>query len=148
MSLNRIRALACLALLLWLPACASSPVEAARGPGDFIGTWQLAELGGDEVEPPAGDAQAAGFTLTEDGTLSGFGGVNRISGELDPDALVHGRFELGPIISTRMAGPPALMDLEHQFLEVLGQARACAVEGDALVLERDGAVLARLRRAP
>jgi len=142
-----LRALACLLLPILLQACAAPAEAAGPAPGDVTGSWILTELGEAPVQPPDGGEQA-GFTLDEDGALAGFGGVNRISSRLDLAALSAGRFELGPVVSTRMAGPPALMEQESAFLAALAQASGCVLEGESLALTHAGDVLARLSRRP
>lgn len=121
---------------------APSPTAAA---GDPAGTWTLVELGGEAVAAPG---RAPSLTIDADGGLSGFAGVNRFHGELDAERLRAGAFAAGPLAATRMAGPPEAMELETRFLRALGEADGMRVEGEALVLTRDGHTLLRLRRGP
>ncbi len=62
---------------------------------------------------------------------------NRISGKAPVNnincSLVHGK--VGPIASTMMAGDPAIMELEYQFLKFL--------EGSTLDITHDGDLAAR-----
>ena len=64
------------------------------------------------------------IAFEEDGSVSGGAGVNRFVGtwSMDEDVLVF-----GPLATTRMAGPPERMDLEHRFLAVL-EARCNAYD--------------------
>ncbi len=84
----------------------------------------------------------AGQTLVFDGSRAfGFGGVNRLTGEytLDGDVL-----ELGPIASTRMAGPPEAMQSESDYFGALARvARAAAVGGTLVLFDDDGSELLR-----
>jgi heat shock protein HslJ len=66
--------------------------------------------------------------------VSGFGGVNRISSALDVEAVPKGEFKLGPIISTKMAGPPEAMEVEGRFTRLLGEAASFELAGDTLTL--------------
>lgn len=105
---------------------------------DMIGReWSLTALNGNGVigeKPP---------TLTlEDGRFTGFGGVNRISGNYSSDGK---RITFGQIISTRMAGDPALMEQESKFTIALESADAFEVADNQLVLSNDGAVVAKFR---
>lgn len=67
----------------------------------------------------------------EDGRLSGKGPVNNWSLPVGEDG------NLGVGISTRMAGPPELMDLETQLLKALDGGTLQAAK-DGLVVMKDG----------
>lgn len=76
------------------------------------------------------------------GKLSVFGGVNRISGSY---ALVNDAVVMGDLASTKMAGPPELMDLESRFTKTLAAVNGFTVAGDKLVLLTDGKVVAEFQ---
>ncbi len=77
----------------------------------------------------------------ERGRLSIFGGVNRLSGSY---ALVNESVTLGDLMSTRMAGPAELMELEHRFSQVLAGVDGFHVSGNELSLLSAGKVVAKL----
>lgn len=125
--------------LLAATGCESTHGAAPTPVESIVGDWTLDRIvGGDGEVVPADAAARPTLTVGEDGRLSGFSGVNRYTGSLSVDALARGLFNPGPVAATKMAGPPAAMDLESQFLETLGRADAYSVEGDVLVLEGGG----------
>lgn len=84
-------------------------------------------------------ARRPSLTVTLAGAVGGFGGVNRIAGRTDPEGLKGGRLTLGNLVSTKMAGPPELMELETNYLAALGRVTSYRVTaGDGLTLS-DGA---------
>lgn len=99
--------------------------------------WILVSLLGRPVttaRPPT--LEAAG------GRLSLFGGINRLNGSV---ALVRDRVVIGELTSTRMAGPPELMELESSFAGVLRTVNGFHVHGSELELLRDETVVATFR---
>lgn len=56
--------------------------------------------------------------------------------------LIDGKVVISDLVSTRMAGPADLMDLESSFAKSLASVVAYHVHGDELSLSRDGAVVA------
>jgi putative lipoprotein len=63
--------------------------------------------------------------IASDGKIAGSGGCNRIAGK----ATISGeRITFGPMISTRMACAPAVMDQESRFLAALGDVRRFKVD--------------------
>jgi heat shock protein HslJ len=58
-------------------------------------------------------------------------------------ALVGDSVVMGRLISTRMAGEPALMELEQNFARTLGTVDGFHVHGNELELLRKGSVVAR-----
>ena len=133
-------ALAALVLCL-APACRT---QASLPPGEVPpwGTWTFEELEGADLSALT---RAPELTLASDGSMNGFAGVNRFSGELDAGALRRGRIATTPLVMTRMAGPPAAMDAETLVLRLLAEPLEWQRAEGTLVLERDGASLARLR---
>ncbi|MFO1088003.1 MAG: amidohydrolase family protein [Hyphomicrobiales bacterium] len=100
-------------------------------------TWTLTSLGGDAIK-----AEKPPTMLFAKGKLSVFGGVNRISGSY---ALVNDAVVMGDLASTKMAGPPELMDLESRFTKTLAAVNGFTVAGDKLVLLTDGKVVAEFQ---
>jgi predicted amidohydrolase YtcJ/heat shock protein HslJ len=78
----------------------------------------------------------------EKGRLSIFGGINRMGGSY---ALVGESVTMGDLMSTRMAGPPDLMELESTFSKVLASVDGFHVSGDELELLTSGQVVAKFR---
>lgn len=97
--------------------------------------WTLVSLNGKAIttkKPPTMKFQS--------GKLSVFGGVNRLSGSyalLDNQSVV-----LGQLMSTRMAGPADLMDLEGNFSKTLATVDSFHVEENRLDLLSGGKVVA------
>ncbi len=79
----------------------------------------------------------------ERGTLTIFGGVNRMSGSY---ALIdNGSVTLGQLVSTKMAGPPVLMELEHDFSQMMASVNGFHVKGNELQLLSGDRVVAEFR---
>ncbi|MBX3418822.1 MAG: amidohydrolase family protein [Pirellulaceae bacterium] len=101
--------------------------------------WTLVKLNDREIKkenPP---------TLKfEKGQLSIFGGVNRLGGSY---ALIesNGSVVLGELFSTRMAGPPELMELEREFSQTMASVNGFHVEGNQLQLLSGSTVVADFR---
>jgi heat shock protein HslJ len=71
------------------------------------------------------------------GMASGNAGVNTFSGPWS--ATDDGAFQIGPLATTRMAGPESLMRQEKEYLAALGTAQSFAFEGENLnLLDADG----------
>ncbi len=101
-------------------------------------TWTLTALEGSPVDlaspPPT--------LLFSRGKLSVFGGVNQINGSY---ALVDDAVVMGDLASTKMAGPPELMELEGRFVKTLAGVNGFTVAGDKLVLLMNGKKVAEFR---
>lgn len=100
-------------------------------------TWTLTTLAGRPVnvaKPPT--------MRFSGGALSAFGGVNQIGGSY---ALVDDAVVMGALRSTKMAGPPDLMELENRFTTVLAEVDGFTVAGDRLTLLTDGTGVAEFR---
>jgi heat shock protein HslJ len=76
------------------------------------------------------------------GKLSIFGGINRLSGSY---ALVGDSVTMGEIVSTKMAGDPALMELESNFTKALSSVDGFHVHGSNLELLSRGKVVTTFR---
>lgn len=117
--------------------------------GKLAGDWVLKKIEGADVASllPAG-ARPPSLNFGDGGRVSGFGGVNRLAGSLDLDALTRGDFKIGQMISTRMAGPPESMQIEDRFTRLLGDANGFKFGSrDSLSLTRDGTSLLDFVRA-
>ncbi len=96
--------------------------------------WTLVSLSGKPItvtKPPT--------MKFERGRVSIFGGVNRMGGSY---ALVGESVTLGDLMSTRMAGPPDLMELESSFANVMATVDGFHVSGNTLELLSAGTVVA------
>ena len=99
--------------------------------------WTLTTLNGKEIlaeKPPT--------MKFEHGKLSVFGGINRLSGSY---ALVDNTVTMGSLVSTKMAGDPALMELEANLAKALASVDAFRVSGGVLTLSSNGTVVAAFR---
>ena len=101
--------------------------------------WTLISLHGKAVaseKPPTMQFAQGKVTI--------FGGVNRMSGSY---ALVGESVTLGDLMSTRMAGPPSLMELENSFSKIMSTVDGFHVNGNNLELLSEGTVVAKFRAA-
>jgi len=67
------------------------------------------------------------LSFDEDGRLNGSSGCNTFTGEF---SVNENKLKIGKVAGTRMACPPALMDLEQKFLNVLSEAATYAIDSD------------------
>jgi predicted amidohydrolase YtcJ/heat shock protein HslJ len=99
--------------------------------------WTLTTLNGKKVvaeKPPT--------MKFEHGKISVFGGINRLSGSY---ALIDNTVTMGEIVSTKMAGDPALMELEKNFAKALALVDGFQVSDNELTLSSKGTVIATFR---
>jgi heat shock protein HslJ len=96
-----------------------------------------------------GVAIAPGTTISArfvGGTVSGHAGINRYRADY---RLADGSLELGPAATTLMAGDPAAMRAEHDYLQLLGAIDGYRLEDESLVLtDRGGNPILWFRAAP
>jgi heat shock protein HslJ len=140
-----------LALTLLLPACAQTTHDHAGAPGSthaaapaptITGSeWRCSRLG--NVTPPA-DCMPT-FMLGTDGKASGFAGVNRWFGTCTANGA---SLAFGPLVATRMAGPPAKMELEQQYLRVIATATQWTIADGTLRLSDGTSVVAEFEPMP
>ena len=77
-----------------------------------------------------------------DGRVTGFAGVNRFAGtyQFSPEGVLS--YPAPGLITTRMAGPPELMEKERAYLKGLAQVTRAIVAKNALQLQsEDGATV-------
>jgi heat shock protein HslJ len=124
------------ALPLLLAACASAGIPRI-GTGDFVAL----DVNG---VPITGD-QPLTLRLDADGRASGSSGCNSFTASYELGSKE--RFTLGPIASTRMACPPAIMEQETRYLSILDAAESYSVyaSGSVSVIAPDGRAI-RFRR--
>ncbi len=95
--------------------------------------WQVASIDAADVADPAPT-----LVLDPGGTVSGSSGVNRFRGTYE---LAESMLEIGPLVTTRLAGTPEAMEVEHLFLTVLAEPLAVRWDYATLVLESDNGQL-------
>lgn len=135
------------AMLIWTVSCAASmPRESPLV--RLAGSWSLSAFDDGPLNEVTAAKGRPSMTVASDGRLTGFAGVNRFHGSIDVAYAHEGHFHAGPLATTRMAGPPESMQLEHRFLGVLAGASSFRVDGARLDLLRGDALLARFDRAP
>lgn len=120
--------------LVLVPA-ASDDVPRITGP-----LWELMALEGQAVNL---DDHPPTLTFAKDGSLQGFGGVNRFGGSY---VLGKGPAQIDPGPMTLMAGSPERMDVESRFVRILPLVNRAGVFEGELVLMRGEKELARFRR--
>lgn len=135
-------------LAIALPGCASdgsSQKVVVRPPPTEVrgGRFALVAIGG---QPPETERPME-LTFSADGQVSGFGGVNQISGpfEMTPEGNNRGKLRFGALVSTRMAGPEKMMQQEKQYLDSLRMADGYIAEGGLLELTAGGQPILRYR---
>ena len=99
--------------------------------------WTLTTLNGEKIDvakPPTMEFAQ--------GKLSIFGGINRLSGSY---GLIDNAVRMGELVSTKMAGDPALMELEKDFAKVLKSVDGFHVHGNELELTSSETVVATFR---
>jgi heat shock protein HslJ len=107
----------------------------------LLGNWLVEEIGGDVVVENAHST----IEFAKDGAISGDTCVNRFNGKANVDGTT---LELGPLATTRRAGPPALMDQESRFIAALERSASFRLgEGGLLYLyDSTGKELLRLSK--
>lgn len=102
-------------------------------------TWHLVR----GVAIPDGTTISARFA---EGTVSGQAGINRYRADYRLD---DGNLELGPAATTLMAGDPAAMRAEHDYLQLLGATDGFAIaDGELVLQDRGGTPILWFRPAP
>ncbi len=111
----------------------------------LVGRWEVRGIHqGEALASPAQDS-TPWLAFDGAGQVEGHGGVNRLHGT----ARVDGdRLFLGPLGSTRMAGPPEAMDAEGALLAALEAVAGFRLEGtDLELVDADGQTQVQLVRA-
>ena len=119
--------------LMVVPSC-RTPAGVDGSPPSLLDTrWVLASLSGGTITAPAPT-----LAFEEAGRVHGSSGVNRFGGDCTIDGT---EIRFGPLMSTKMAGPPERMELERRYLEVLGKANRWSVTKGRLTLaDAEGAL--------
>lgn len=108
--------------------CASKSRNAASLAGN---TWQLVKLMGSPVEAAEGSYT---LTFTDEGRITGVGSGNRLMGEYT--AAANGKLDIAYPASTRMLCPD--QEREDLFFRTISEADAYEIDGETLMLLRDG----------
>ncbi|MEM9368386.1 MAG: META domain-containing protein [Planctomycetota bacterium] len=126
------------------------PVDKIGMPTNQAGTASAAQLSGEwlaEDIDGGGVIENAQSTIrfAEDGRVTGSTSVNRFSGQIEMDGQ---SVSIGPLATTRMAGPPEWMDQEKRFTEALQQTKAFRFDdqGRLHFLDDSGKAVARFSR--
>ena len=116
----------------------------SRGPALEGTRWMLASLGDTPAEITTDDTGGAYILLTPDeNDVSGATGVNHLGGKY---TLKRDSLRFGPLITTRRAGPPPLMQQEIEFTRALEQTRRWRMgEAGLELLDAGGRTVARFR---
>lgn len=111
-------------------------VRNANGENDSISI-----ISGAWIDPSAhtGSEQKTFVQFHPDGKVSGFAGCNRFFGTF---VATDSTLDVGPLATTRMACPDAIMQQEMAFLGKIGGAAGYQITGHAMTLQAtDGIVL-------
>ena len=114
---------------------------------DIAGDWTVNEVNG-ETLPALLEGQEAPFLSFDpaEGRLHGNTGVNIINSTYSIDG---NKLELGPAMSTMMAGPQEWMEAERKILDALDAARTVKAASSGAIELRDStgtAVLSLVRK--
>lgn len=117
----------------------SGGIGSMRSISGLVGDWMLTQINGQDVSAmlPAG-MKAPNFSLKDDGTFAGFGGVNRLASKVDLTELAKGKFKLGPTAATKMAGPAEAMKVEDLYTDALGKVDGFKLRDGGLDLTQAG----------
>ncbi|TLM99077.1 MAG: META domain-containing protein [Actinobacteria bacterium] len=120
------------ALALMVGCTNSGGVSAA----DLKGTWVVESFGAPNGLTDAAQGVTTEITFDDGGKASGNGGVNSYSATYE--AADGGDLTFGPVMSTKMAGPPEAMAQESAFFSALEKTRRFEFNDGKLVLAGTG----------
>ncbi len=128
--------------------CASSSAAMSPNSGSSVfGNWTLTEMAGTSAlasMPPGSNPPT--LRISVDGMIFGFTGVNRLDSSVSLAELAQGEFHMGAAATTRMAGPPAAMAVESQFVSGLTSATRYQVTSSTLTLSGPAGELLQFSR--
>ena len=131
------------AAVLALAACSSTP-EVGSGEGPVPADFPLLEsvwvVHAVRAEPTSEPRPALRFAA--DGTLAGSAGLNRITGEFRTNG--SSALSIGPLATTRMAGPPEQMAAEAALVGALEEVEGFNVRKETVFLLASGQPILRL----
>ena len=102
--------------------------------------WKLTELDGARVSMTPEQEREVRITLDDNGKVTGFTGCNRVMGGYTVAADV---LRFTQLAGTRMMCPPPAMQLESAVLAHLNSVTGFRIDGEQLILLKDGAPVAR-----
>jgi heat shock protein HslJ len=121
------------------PAASTAPILVEQGSEVlYMYRWELKELNGTTIEEARRGQFFLLFTPGQVGRVSGKGGCNRISGNVE--LLENRGLKFGALASTKMACPD--MEQEDAFLKTLAQINQWKIADNVLYLQKDGSNLA------
>jgi putative lipoprotein len=129
-------------LLAWFGAVAiavsGAAAPATADPAVIGKTWLIESVAGLGTI----DTAQTRFEISSDGGVASTIGCNRMMGHA---TFAGTALSIGPIATTRMACPPALMAQEQAYAAALEKTKAWKLEGSMLVLsDAGGSALVRL----
>ena len=120
-------------------AASNTPIQVEQGSEVlYMYRWELKELNGATIEEAKRGQFFLLFTPGQVGRVSGKGGCNRISGNVE--LLENRGLKFGAIASTKMACPD--MEQEAIFLKSLAEVNQWKIVNNVLYLQKDGSNLA------
>ena len=102
--------------------------------------WKLVELDGARVSMTPEQEREVRITLDDNGKVTGFTGCNQVMGGYTVAADV---LRFTQLAGTRMMCPPPAMQLESAVLANLNSVTGFRIDGQQLILLKDGAPVAR-----
>jgi len=102
--------------------------------------WKLVELDGARVSMTPEQEREVRITLDDNGKVIGFTGCNRVMGGYTVAADV---LRFTQLAGTRMMCPPPATQLESAVLANLNSVTGFRIDGEQLILLKDGAPVAR-----
>lgn len=128
----RARAGLTLSLGMALAACSTGDPRIEPLPPGLAGTsWRAETITG----LPVLDGTDSTLTFLGTDRIAGLAACNRYNGSI---AVKDGRVRVGPLVATRMACTPPVMEQERRFTTALEQAQRFALEGSTLLLHSAG----------
>ena len=83
-------------------------------------SWKLLNMDGKDVSKLISESEE-GITISfSENRINGNSGINNYFGNCE---ITDNNIKIGPLGSTRMAGPENLMKVEREFLELLGNSK-------------------------
>ncbi|MBU7576934.1 MAG: META domain-containing protein [Flavihumibacter sp.] len=120
-------------------AASNTPIQVEQGSEVlYMYRWELKELNGTTIEEARRGQFFLLFTPGQVGRVSGKGGCNRISGNVE--LLENRGLKFGALASTKMACPD--MEQEAIFLKSLAEVNQWKIVNNVLYLQKDGSNLA------
>ncbi|PHV32754.1 META domain-containing protein [Janthinobacterium sp. BJB312] len=137
---HRLKYLAFAAAIAMAGGCAATS-DSVKPNASLTNTyWKLTQLDGTPVAMAPQQEREVRITLTDDGKVTGFTGCNRVMGGY---TVAGTTLRFTQLAGTRMACPPPLMQLESAVLANLNSVTGYQLDGEKLILLKDGAPVAR-----